>query len=86
LVRDTHLLSGSVSFKFADLKEAKKGKVWVTIFDSLNDDIYDGDFLEDDDETPRILVEFSQTAAAKPASQPKEEAKAKHNLKQPTAT
>ena len=82
--QDTYLL-GSVSFKFGDLKEAKQAKVWVTVFDSLNDDLYDGDFTEDDDETPRILIEFSQLAAPKAVVTPKEEAKAKHNLKQPTA-
>lgn len=47
-------------------------KKWITIFDSLNDDVYDGDFAEDDDENPRILVEFkvseNQNALLTPAS------------------
>lgn len=32
---------------------------WVTLFDDLNDDLYDGQLGEDDWEVPRILLEYS---------------------------
>jgi hypothetical protein len=52
-------LVGSVSFTYSQLVNAGKGKFWATIFDDLNDDHYDGDFKVDDEETPRILIEFT---------------------------
>ena len=32
------------------------GKHWVTLFDDLDDDVYDGDYIEDDVEVPRALI------------------------------
>lgn len=32
---------------------------WVTLFDDLDDDMYDGQLGEDDYELPRILVEYT---------------------------
>ena len=32
---------------------------WVTLFESLDDDIYDGQLGEDDWDLPRILIEYS---------------------------
>jgi hypothetical protein len=32
---------------------------WVTLFDSLDDDEFDGQLGEDDYELPRVLVEYS---------------------------
>jgi hypothetical protein len=32
---------------------------WVTLFDSLEDDVYDGQLGEDDYEQPRVLLEYS---------------------------
>lgn len=32
---------------------------WVTLFDDLEDDMYDGQLGEDDWEQPRILLEYS---------------------------
>jgi hypothetical protein len=32
---------------------------WITLFDHPDDDVYDGVLGEDDEETPRIRVEFS---------------------------
>ena len=34
------------------------GKHWVTLFDDLDDDVYDGDYIEDDVEVPRALIEY----------------------------
>jgi hypothetical protein len=33
-------------------------KQWITVFDDPADDSYDGVFGEDDEEQPRILVNF----------------------------
>lgn len=32
---------------------------WITLFDHIEDDEYDGDFTEEDEELPRIQVMFS---------------------------
>lgn len=32
---------------------------WVTLFDSLDDDDFDGQLGEDDYELPRVLIEYS---------------------------
>lgn len=39
--------------------EAKK--IWITLFDYSDDDLYDGDFSYDDTEIPRILIEYKET-------------------------
>jgi hypothetical protein len=31
---------------------------WITLYDSLNDDLFEGDLGEDEPDLPRILVEF----------------------------
>ena len=41
-------------FLQSTLKQAKK--IWVTLFDFVEDDEYDGDLQEDDDEKPKILI------------------------------
>lgn len=33
-------------------------KQWITLFDHLDDDDYDGDFGDNDEETPRVLFKF----------------------------
>lgn len=33
-------------------------QLWITLFDHLDDDMYDGDFTYDDAEVPRILLEY----------------------------
>jgi hypothetical protein len=38
----------------------KQHKHWVTIFDLLEDDIYDGELGEEDAESPRALIEFTR--------------------------
>lgn len=55
---------GSVSFPAylflqAPLKQAQK--LWITLFDFVEDDEYDGDLSENDDERPRILLQFKLT-------------------------
>lgn len=46
---------------------ARKGVVlenWITLFDSSNDDEYDGDFTEDDEEDPRVFFRFLADTSA----------------------
>lgn len=35
-----------------------KYKQWITLFDHIDDDEYDGDFCENDEEAPRVLFTF----------------------------
>jgi hypothetical protein len=42
----------------------KVHKYWITLFDYIEDDEYDGDFTENDEEAPRILVQFKMTNEA----------------------
>ena len=34
-------------------------KQWITLFDHLDDDEYDGDFGDNDEETPRVQFLFT---------------------------
>jgi hypothetical protein len=36
-----------------------KHRQWITLFDHLDDDEYDGEMGENDDETPRVLFTFN---------------------------
>mgnify|MGYP001363899688 CR=1 FL=1 len=57
---NTDSIVGCVSFS-TELFLANKGCVithWITLFDSPEDDEYDGDFSEDDDEAPKALFRF----------------------------
>ena len=59
------LLQGSISFEKGLLFEAakkKKQQFWITLFDQLDDDLYDGDFTEDDPEMPKIQFWFKKSA------------------------
>ena len=38
-----------------------KQKIWITLFDYIEDDEYDGDLGEDDEEKPRVQVEYKLT-------------------------
>lgn len=57
---------GSVSFQLehyfgvgsAESVPGQRYKQWVTLFDHPDDDVYDGILGEDDDEVPRVLLEF----------------------------
>ena len=57
---------GSISFflenYFSSLaQDLELGRVyrnWVTLFDHPDDDVYDGVIGEDDDEVPRVYLEF----------------------------
>ena len=31
---------------------------WVTLFDEVDDDLYDGDLGEDDEESPKVMIAF----------------------------
>ena len=58
--RDGDLFVGCISFA-AETFAAKAHKTsvhWITLFDSFEDDEYDGELSEDDDETPRALFNF----------------------------
>jgi hypothetical protein len=46
---------------FGDLSQTELGQrytQWITLFDHPDDDIYDGILNEDDDEVPRVQIEF----------------------------
>jgi len=58
---------GSISFPgymFLNCPLKKTRKVWITLFDYVEDDEYDGDLVENDDENPRILVQYKLTNEA----------------------
>lgn len=69
--------SGSVSFQKAHLSLFSKKKLnakWITLFDDSNDDEYDGDFTEDDVESPMMYFRFKKVTGgpAVERAQPKE--------------
>lgn len=50
---------GSISFPFRDVLELRRDfKQWLTVFDTLEDDVFDGTIGVSDEETPRIFVGF----------------------------
>lgn len=51
---------GSVSFSIKKLQQGsgKKFIHWVTLYDSLDDDLFEGDLGEDETDTPRLLLEY----------------------------
>ena len=67
-------LAGSISFEKSLLAEVAAKKVtknWITLFDDPTDDLYDGDFTEDDPETP--MIQFWFRLGAEPEPTPKRE-------------
>lgn len=63
---------GSVSFPssvFINYAEKSTKEVWITLFDDIDDDLYDGTLLENDPENPRIKVSF--TRGTKPTKRKK---------------
>jgi hypothetical protein len=58
-VLDNKKYLGSISFPFKDLfDQFEQLQQWFTVFDALDDDIFDGNLGEDDAENPRVLVAF----------------------------
>ncbi|EAR82662.2 hypothetical protein TTHERM_01099090 (macronuclear) [Tetrahymena thermophila SB210] len=53
-------LIGSITFPLELFSDQKIVKRWITLFDP-EDDNYDGDFLEDDTEVPRVLLNFQMS-------------------------
>lgn len=54
---------GSVSFEkslFLETSKPKQVVWWVTLFDDSSDDLYDGNFDEDDPETPMVQMWFKK--------------------------
>lgn len=51
---------GSLSMALEEVHKLKKyaGKHWVTLFEDPDDDIYDGNYMEDDAEVPRLLISY----------------------------
>jgi hypothetical protein len=48
---------GSISLEasaFMDTYSTEPKKIWLTLFDHLDDDLYDGDLTYSDEEMPRI--------------------------------
>ena len=61
---------GSVSIARSIFLEAATNqvhKMWITLFDDQGDDEYDGAMGLNDDEDPRVLMEFTITQANAPA-------------------
>lgn len=59
---------GSVSIEaglFLENYDSEGNRLWITLFDHLDDDMYDGDFTYDDPDVPRILLEY-RAASDKP--------------------
>lgn len=52
-----------------------KYRQWITLFEHLDDDEYDGDPGDNDDEEPRILVDFIVTKPQVHKQQPTPSAK-----------
>lgn len=42
-----------------------KHKQWITLFDHIDDDEYDGEMGENDDEAPRVRFVFDITAESR---------------------
>ncbi len=59
----TFLLQTYFSSNASELVPGQRYVNWVTLFDHPDDDIYDGIIGEDDDELPRIQMEFVVTEA-----------------------
>jgi hypothetical protein len=55
----------------------QKYEQWITLFDHPDDDIYDGVLGQDDDEIPRVLIEFVLEEAGAEPIKTKQVAKAK---------
>ena len=45
-----------------------KNKQWITLFDHIDDDEYDGEMGENDDEPPRVQFTFNITSEVKKQS------------------
>eukprot|EP00826_Nyctotherus_ovalis_P066534 TRINITY_DN9842_c0_g3_i1.p1 TRINITY_DN9842_c0_g3~~TRINITY_DN9842_c0_g3_i1.p1 ORF type:complete len:292 (-),score=109.43 TRINITY_DN9842_c0_g3_i1:18-893(-) len=62
LVHDvkTNLSLGSLTMMLDEILSlpSRQGKHWVTLFDDSDDDVYDGDYVEDDMEAPRVLISY----------------------------
>ena len=58
---------GSVSFQASRFMEStgKRFRHWVTVFEHEHDDIFDGQLGEQDDEQPRILLDYSIAQATR---------------------
>ena len=59
MVRSSSRPLGSVGFKLPELLELNHNverKHWITLFDDEDDNLYDGDYGEDDIDQPRILL------------------------------
>lgn len=48
-----------------DIYAAETKNIWLTLFDHLDDDLYDGDFSYDDSDIPRICLEFRAASDGK---------------------
>jgi hypothetical protein len=71
---------GCISFMAAELIQGIRmnshlSKIWITLFESAEDDLYDGDFSEDDSERPRIRVNYKLSTST-----------SESQLKKPTAS
>jgi len=60
LETSTNKSLGSLSMALDEVHKLKKyaNKHWVTLFEDPDDDVYDGNYLEDDSEVPRLLISY----------------------------
>lgn len=59
LIQSPDKYVGSISFPFRSVfGPGSNFKQWFTIFDTLEDDVFDGNIGDDDDEKPRLLIGF----------------------------
>ena len=66
---DDEAIIGCISFSVPNyFQNGLEGKwqQWITLFDDVNDDEYDGVLGEDDEEDPKILVEFRVDEESQP--------------------
>lgn len=57
--KTSHEIVGTISFEPHYFTQIGSFKTWITLFDTPDDDLFDGVFGEHDDEAPRILVEIT---------------------------
>ena len=71
---DEEMPLGSITFPYEYFEPCinQNFKQWVTIFDHIDDDEYDGDPGDNDEEEPKILIDYSVTKYISNAEKPRE--------------
>ena len=61
-VEDAHKI-GSISFPAASFQKYatnETNEIWMTVFDEESDDVYDGNYQEDDTENPKVKISLTR--------------------------